>query len=68
MALIMNAAMVSIQVVLIGIMTNRIYNNRMVYNENNAIQKTIVGNIVVCLWFLFDAIGNLIQMYNGTYL
>jgi len=68
MALFMNLAMVYVQVSMIFIMANRISKNMMLYNDHNAIQKNIVGNVVVLLWFMFDAIGNIIQMYGGTHL
>lgn len=68
MALFMNLAMVCIQVTMIVLMAIRVMNNRMIYNEHMAIQKNFVGNMVILLWFLFDAIGNLIQMYGGTHL
>merc|ERR1711976_360082 len=42
--------------------------NFYVYNEHNAIQKNMIGNAVILLWFFFDAIGNMIQMYTGAHL
>ena len=49
-------------------MASRVFNNIYLYNEHGAFQQIIVGNLVVLLWFAFDAMENLIQLYAGSIL
>jgi len=49
-------------------MALRMSENFFIYNEHHAVQKNMIGNAVILLWFFFDSIGNLIQMYIGAHL
>ena len=68
MAIIMNIAMVFVQTTMIIQMALRMTENFFIYNEHHAVQKNMIGNAVILLWFFFDSIGNLIQMYIGAHL
>lgn len=66
-ALQMNIFMVIVQLGMIGYMTQMIFTKHFYYDKSY-IQKNLIGDIVIILWFFFDMITNCGQIYQGTFI
>ena len=66
-ALMMNIFMVTVQIGMIGYMIQLIFTKHFYY-DNSYIQKNLIGDIVIIVWFLFDMLTNCGQIYQGTFI
>jgi len=65
-ALMMNLIMIIIQSVMITIVVGKMQQS-VYYGDSTIYTKSFIGQVVVGVWFLFDLLMNVLQVYNGTF-
>jgi len=53
---------------MIGLMIDRMTRDHFTFSANYMINKKFVGDMLITLWFAFDAISNTLQVYSGIFL
>jgi hypothetical protein len=66
LALAMNVMMCVLQFLMVAFMITRMAKKSFFY-DNGTIQKSIVGDGVITLWFLFDFMTNCFQIHRGIF-
>jgi hypothetical protein len=66
LALAMNVMMCVLQFLMFSFMITRMAKKKFFY-DNGTIQKSIVGDGVITLWFLFDFMTNCFQIHRGIF-
>lgn len=65
-ALMMNTVMIIIQSIMITIVVRKM-SDSFYYYDTTTYRQSLVGQVVVAIWFFFDLLMNCLQVYNGTY-